>query len=149
MGPKPTPPRLLPMSTRRDGSATPSAGWSRSALATVKIVVLAPIPMASESVPVIVRTGFRRSSRAACTRSRRASVNHTNERVLKSIDVAPGEECEDHLDSTKTTSGSDPFRLARRKGIREIHVAALSPVNGGRYAQLIARDKRRSVDGPA
>jgi hypothetical protein len=37
--------------------------------------MLAPMPMASDGVAVIVRTGLRRSSRAACTRSRLASLN--------------------------------------------------------------------------
>src|SRR5258708_38381520 len=60
------------MSTRRPGSATPDGGRSRRALATEKMVVLAPMPMASDSAAVSVKSGLRQSSlrpyRASCQR---------------------------------------------------------------------------------
>src|SRR5688572_11322165 len=51
------------MSTRRSGAASPGRGRSRSALATEKIVVFAPMPMASDSAAVTVNSGLWRSSR--------------------------------------------------------------------------------------
>ena len=69
-------------------STTPGGGWKRSAFATVKTVVLAPMPMASDTVAVIVMIGLRRSSRAAWIRSCRASLNHENDRVLNGIGIS-------------------------------------------------------------
>src|SRR5437899_1891704 len=53
------------MSTRRPGSATPTGARNSSALATEKIVVFAPIPMAIDSAAVKANSGLRRSSRVA------------------------------------------------------------------------------------
>src|SRR5262245_58034062 len=109
------------MSTRRDGSATPGGGWNRSALATVKTVVLAPIPMASDSTAVIVTTGFLRSRRPACTRSRRTSVADKKRRWLNGIALAPHTEREDRPRERKDGSARerDPARMTWFEPIRE------------------------------
>jgi hypothetical protein len=54
-----------PTSTSRPGSVTPAGGLNSSAFAIVKIVVFAPMPMASDSTAVSAKTGLRRTSRAA------------------------------------------------------------------------------------
>jgi len=52
------------MSTIRSGRATPTGARNNSALATVKMVVLAPMPMASDNAAVSAKRGVRPSSRA-------------------------------------------------------------------------------------
>jgi hypothetical protein len=53
------------MSTRRLASATPAGPRNSNALATVKMAVFAPMPIASESRAVAVTIGLRRSIRTA------------------------------------------------------------------------------------
>ena len=55
---KPSPRCVRPRSTSRSGAASPGRGRSSSALATEKIVVFAPIPMASERAAVRVKRGL-------------------------------------------------------------------------------------------
>ena len=52
------------MSTSRSGSATPAGSRRSRRFATLKTVVLAPMPMASDSAAVNAKIGLRRSSRA-------------------------------------------------------------------------------------
>ncbi len=53
------------MSTTADGSRTPAAGLNSNASARLKMVVLAPIPRASDRIAVTEKIGLRPRSRTA------------------------------------------------------------------------------------
>ena len=61
----------------------PAGGRKSRALATVKIAVLAPMPIASDRAAVAVNTGLRRSSRSPCAASCHASSIQRNDRASR------------------------------------------------------------------
>ena len=61
----------------------PAGGRKSKALATVKIAVLAPMPIASDSAAVAVNTGLRRSRRSPCAASCHASSIQRKDRASR------------------------------------------------------------------
>ena len=76
----------------------PEGGRKSKALATVKIAVFAPMPIASDSAAVAVKTGLRRSSRNPCAASCPRSSTQRKDRASRCCsltwsDVAKGQPC--------------------------------------------------------
>src|SRR4029079_4254956 len=67
----PRPCDVRPMSTRPSACVRPGVGASAMALAAVKIVEFAPMPMASDNTATAVKPGVRRRRRRASRRFRR------------------------------------------------------------------------------
>ena len=71
------------MTTSSDGLAMPAGGRKSMALATVKIAVFAPMPIASDNAAVAVKTGLRRSRRSPCAASCHASSIQRKDRASR------------------------------------------------------------------
>ena len=71
------------MTTSSDGSVMPAGGRKSRPLATVKIAVFAPMPIASDSAAVAVNTGLRRSRRSPCAASCHASSIQRKDRASR------------------------------------------------------------------